>query len=101
MPAYLIANLTVTDPARFAEYREQVAPMIARYGGRYLVRGGAVTAVEGEPGLDRVVVLEFDDMAALRRFYDGADYAPLIALRQSASTGSVALVEGYAPPAGG
>lgn len=99
MPAYLIANIRVTDPARFAEYRDRVAPMIAAYGGRYLIRGGAVTPVEGEPVLDRVVVLEFPDMPALRRFYDSADYAPLIALRQSASTGDVALVEGYAPPA--
>jgi uncharacterized protein (DUF1330 family) len=98
MPAYLIANIRVTDPARFAEYRDKVAPLIARHGGRYLIRGGAVTPVEGEPRLERVVVLEFDDMAALRRFYDSADYAPLIALRQSASTGDVALVEGYTPP---
>lgn len=98
MAAYLIANIRVTDPARFAEYRDKVAPLIARYGGRYVIRGGAVTPVEGEPGLDRVVVLEFADMAALRRFYHSDDYAPLIALRQAASTGDVALVEGYAPP---
>lgn len=97
MPAYLIANIRVTDPAKFAEYREKVAPMIARFGGRYCIRGGAVTPVEGTPNLDRVVVLEFDDMAALKRFYHSEDYAPLIALRQSASTGDVALVEGYAP----
>jgi uncharacterized protein (DUF1330 family) len=95
MPAYLIANIQVTDPARFAEYRDKVAPMIARFGGRYVIRGGAVTPVEGDPGLDRVVVLEFADMAALRRFYDSEEYAPLIRLRQSASTGDVALVEGY------
>ena len=97
MAAYLIANLRVKDPARFAEYREQVTPMIERFGGRYLIRGGAVTAVEGDPGLQRVVVLEFPDMAALRRFYDSPDYAPLIALRQSAADGDVAIVEGYAP----
>lgn len=97
MAAYLIANIRVTDPAKFAEYRDKVAPMIARYGGRYLIRGGAVTPVEGTPGLDRVVVLEFTDMTALQRFYHSADYAPLIALRQSASTGDVALVEGHVP----
>jgi uncharacterized protein (DUF1330 family) len=99
MPAYLIANLRVKDPAKFAEYRDKVAPMIARHGGRYLVRGGAGTPVEGDPKLERVVVLEFPTMEALRGFYHGAEYAPLIALRQSASEGDVALVEGYAPPA--
>lgn len=96
MAAYLIANITVNDPARFADYREQVAPMIAAQGGRFLIRGGAIDVVEGEPISDRVVVLEFPDMAVLRRFYHGADYAPLIALRQSCTVSRVALVEGYA-----
>jgi uncharacterized protein (DUF1330 family) len=94
MSAYLIANITVTDPVGFAAYRDQVAPMIATFGGRYLIRGGAVTPVEGEPGLQRVVVLEFPDMARLRAFYDSPDYAPLIALRRAATVSNVALVEG-------
>ena len=71
--------------------------MIARFGGRYLVRGGAVTPVEGKPVLERVVVLEFPTMEGLKAFYHSPDYAPLIALRQEASDGDVALVEGYAP----
>jgi uncharacterized protein (DUF1330 family) len=96
MAAYLIANITVKDPSRFGEYREKVAPVIAAHGGRYLIRGCAVTAVEGDPGLDRVVVLEFPDMDTLKRFYHGADYAPLLALRESCTVSHVALVEGYA-----
>ena len=95
MAAYLIANLTVHDPAVFAQYGAQVAPIIAARGGRYLVRGGAVTPAEGEMGLGRVVIVECPDMAALRAFYDSAEYAPLMALRQTASTGTVAFVEGY------
>lgn len=95
--AYLIANIEVQHPAPFALYRDQVAPLIERYGGKYLVRGGAVTDVEGLPGLNRVVVLEFPDMAALKHFYHSADYAPLIALRQSCTVSNVALVEGYEP----
>jgi uncharacterized protein (DUF1330 family) len=93
--AYLIANIEVQNPAPFALYREQVAPLIERFGGRYLVRGGAVTDVEGTPELKRVVVLEFPDMATLKHFYHSADYAPLIALRQSCTISHVALVEGY------
>ncbi|MBL6456421.1 DUF1330 domain-containing protein [Belnapia sp. T6] len=95
MPAYLIANIEVRDPARFAEYREKVAPMITAFGGRYLVRGGAVTVVEGDPGLHRVVVLEFPSMERLRAFYDSPDYAPLLALRRAGTVSHVALVEGY------
>jgi uncharacterized protein (DUF1330 family) len=97
MAAYLVANLQITDPEKFAEYRDRVAPVIAHHGGNYLIRGGAVTALEGDPALHRVVVIAFPDMAALRGFYDSADYAPLIRLRQSASTGTVAIIEGYAP----
>lgn len=95
MAAYLIANITITDPARFSQYREAVAPMIAAHGGRYVVRGGAVSVVEGEPGFDRLIILEFPDMASLRRFYDGAEYAPLLALRVSCTVSHVCLVEGY------
>ena len=94
MAAYLIANITVTDPAGFEAYRAAVPAVIARFGGRYLVRGGAVEAKEGAPGLDRVVILEFPDMAAARAFYDSADYAPLLAMRLATTTGSLALVEG-------
>ncbi len=99
MPAYLIANITVTDPKLFDEYRAQVPAVIAHYGGKYAVRGGATETVEGTSPFNRLVVLEFATMAALKAFYHSPEYSPLIALRQRASTGDVVLVEGYAPPA--
>jgi uncharacterized protein (DUF1330 family) len=95
MLAYLIGNITVTDPTRYAEYSREVPAVIAAHGGRYLVRGGAVQEVEGSPGLNRTVVLEFADMATLRAFYDSPDYAPLRALRAATTVSHVALVEGY------
>ena len=98
MPAYLIANIKVTDPEGFGEYVRQVRPMVARFGGRYLVRGGPVEAVEGEPVLDVLAVLEFADMPALHAFYDSADYAPLLALRRASTVSHVALADGA--PAG-
>ena len=96
MTVYMIFNEQITDQAKFDAYRQQAGPLIARYGGRFLVRGGKVTPLEGTPGLHRVVIIEFADMAAARRFYDSEDYAPLIRLRQSASTGDAAIVEGGA-----
>ena len=96
MPANLFANLNVTDPASFGKYRDLVAPIVAAFGGRYLVRGGAVTDVEGAPGLKRVVLLEFPSMEALKAFYFGAEYAPVKAIREAASSGDVALLEGFA-----
>ncbi len=94
MPAYMIADITVTDPEAYAEYRAQVPSMIEQCGGRYLARGGEIDVGEGtwQPG--RIVIVEFDDVAAAKAFYNGPDYAPLKALRQRASTGSVVIVEG-------
>jgi uncharacterized protein (DUF1330 family) len=97
MAAYLIANLTITDPERYPDYRAKVPAVIAQYGGRYLVRGGAVHPLEGEPGFDRFVVLEFPSLEAAKRFYDSPEYAPLLKLRTETTRSHVALVEGYAP----
>jgi len=94
MAAYLIVDLEVTDPAAYEEYRRQVPAMIAAQGGRYLVRGGAVTVLEGDRSPQRQVVLEFPDMAHLRAFYDLPEYQPLKVLRQRASRGSLIAVEG-------
>ena len=99
MPAYLIANIDVTDPAGFATYRDQVPAVIAQYGGKYLTRGGTIEAVEGTSPFKRLVVLEFPTMAALQTFYRSPEYAPLIVLRQQSSRGEVLLVDGYTPPA--
>ncbi len=97
MTAYLIANVEVRDEARFAEYRAAVEPMIEAYGGRCLVRGTAVAMPEGALAVDRLVLLEFDDMDRLRAFYEGAEYAALMPLRAASAHTDVALFEGYPP----
>lgn len=63
MAGYLIAHLDVTDPEGFEAYRAKVPAVIAQYGGRYLIRGGAVEAVEGDWTVPRLVVLAFDSVA--------------------------------------
>jgi uncharacterized protein (DUF1330 family) len=72
--------------------------VIAAHGGRYIVRGGAHEAVEGNLPLRRLVILEFPSMAALRGFYASAEYKPLLALRLASARSDVTFVEGYAPP---
>jgi uncharacterized protein (DUF1330 family) len=94
MPAYVIADITVQDPDRYAQYRAQVPPTVAQHGGRFIVRGGAHERLEGDWQPGRLVVIEFPDMAAARAWYASQEYGPLIKLRQSASAGSVLLVEG-------
>jgi len=95
LAAYLHAHLEVTDPVGYEDYRRQVPAMIAAHGGRYLVRGGAATRLEGDgPPLQRQVILEFPDMAALMAFYRSPEYQPLIALRQRCSRGEIVVIEG-------
>jgi uncharacterized protein (DUF1330 family) len=94
MAAYLIADITVQNPEVYADYRKQVPATVAKHGGRFLVRGGAHEALEGDWRPGRVVVIEFPDMAAAKAWYGSREYGPLLKLRQSASTGSVILVEG-------
>ncbi len=97
MACYLIANITVTDPEQYEVYREQMLPVVAHYGGRYLVRAGAVHWLEGDLSLDRLVVIEFDSLEQARSFYDSPEYAPLLKLRKETTDSALALVEGYTP----
>jgi uncharacterized protein (DUF1330 family) len=85
MAAYWIAEHTITDAPKFEEYRVKVALMIAKHGGRYITKAGSHKLVETiRRWPDRVVIIEFPDMAALNEWYNSAEYRPLIALRQAA-----------------
>jgi len=94
MSAYLIADVEIHDPDVYAEYRRQVLPLIQKHGGRFIVRGGAHEVLEGDWRPQRVVIIEFPEMAALKAWYRSPEYAKLIALRQGASRGSLVAVEG-------
>jgi len=98
MAAYVVAEVEVTDPAVYEEYRKLVPSTIAKYGGKYLVRGGAVDVKEGGWQPKRLVVLEFASMDQARTWYHSPEYAPALALRTKAARSKVLLVDG-APPA--
>ncbi len=74
MAAYVIAQLEVTDPVAYERYRAAAPPTIAAAGGRYLARGGEITALEGRHDGRRVVLLEFPTVEAARAWYDGDAY---------------------------
>jgi uncharacterized protein (DUF1330 family) len=94
MPAYIIARITVTDPAQFAKYREVTPAAVAAFGGKFVVRGGEMETLEGPEETNRVVVLEFESMEKAREFYNSDQYQAAIALRQPASDGQFVLLEG-------
>ena len=94
MAAYVIGEIEVTDPATYEDYRKQVLAVVAKYGGRFIVRGGKVHALEGNWSPQRLVMLEFPSVEQAQKFYRSPEYAPLIALRQKASRGKLVIVEG-------
>jgi uncharacterized protein (DUF1330 family) len=94
MAAYVIADITILDPDVYEGYRRQVPAVIEKYGGRYLVRGGASEAFEGDWQPSRLIVLEFPDMDALQRWYQSDDYQALLRIRQSAARSNIIAVQG-------
>ena len=95
MAVYFIADIEVTDPEVFEEYRKKAAPIIEKYGGRYLVRGGEPEAVEGDWNPSRIVVLEFPSEEHLKTFATAPDYEPVAAIRHRSANTNAIMVQGY------
>jgi uncharacterized protein (DUF1330 family) len=94
VPAYVIADVDVTNPAGYEPYRPLAAASIAQFGGRFIVRGGAAELLEGGPAPGRAVVIEFPDADTAKRWYFSDEYQQALKLRQANSTARVILVEG-------
>jgi uncharacterized protein (DUF1330 family) len=94
MPAYIIAEVDVTNPTGYEAYRPLAGASIAQYGGKFVVRGGKAELIEGSPDPARVVVIEFADSDAAKRWYHSPEYQEALKIRLANSTGRVLLVEG-------
>jgi uncharacterized protein (DUF1330 family) len=93
MPAYLIARVEVTDWDRYKEYMKATPAAIARFGGRFIVRGGQMVTLEGPPETHRVVVIEFRDLETVKAFYHSPEYAAARELRLGAATGQFLAID--------
>ena len=98
MAAYIIADVEIKDPARYAEYIKVVPPTIAKFGGRFVVRGGRTEALEGAWSPGRIVILEFPTFERAKEWWASDEYSGPKALRQAASIGSLVLVQGVEGP---
>jgi uncharacterized protein (DUF1330 family) len=94
MPAYFVVELEVNNDAGMQAYRAAVPATLAQYGGRFLARGGAAELIEGGPEPKRVVVLEFADAAAVKRWYNSPEYQKILPDRLANCTGRAFIVEG-------
>ena len=94
MPAYLIADIRVRDAAAYEDYKRGVAPLAAKHGGEYLVRGGRFEVLEGSWMPSRLVLFRFPDRDSVKGFFDDPDYRELKALRQRSAESSIVVVDG-------
>jgi uncharacterized protein (DUF1330 family) len=94
MPAYILAQIDVHDPETFERYREKVAPLVQAFGGRYIVRGGEITPLEGELSAPRLVIIEFEDREAAKRWYFSDEYQEILKLRLDSANGTAVIVDG-------
>ena len=94
MKVYLIVHIEVTNPELMEKYRELVPKIVAKYQGKYLVRGGDSEILEGDYFKHRIVLLEFPSRQQANNFYHSEDYAPVKMLRIEAGNNSIVLVEG-------
>ncbi len=94
MSAYVIVQVNVTDSEKYDEYKKLTPASAEKYGGSFIVRGGAMEYIEGELPYARVVVLEFPDTEKASEWYNGPEYQHAKSVREGASEGVFTLVEG-------
>ena len=94
MAAYVVVQVDVTDPVRYEDYKRMVPASMAKYGGRFIVRGGRTETLEGSWAPSRFVRVEFPSMERARAWWASEEYAEAKALRQATSSTEMILVEG-------
>ena len=92
--AYLISDITVTDPAQYEEYKKLSTLAMQAHGAEVCIRGGAMQVLEGDWSPQRVVVLKFPSVEHARAFYDSPEYTKARAARAGAATMRMIVVEG-------
>lgn len=94
MVAYVIADVEVTNPAQYEEYKKLTPAAVALHGGRFLVRGGTTALLEGEWPVGRIIVLEFPTLEQAKKFYASVEYTAARRVRAGAANLKIIAVEG-------
>ena len=94
MPAYAIVMVRVDDPETYKEYTLRTPPIVKKYGGKFLARGGEVNTIEGEPFNDRLVILEFPSKRAIHDFFSDPEYQVASEYRKASSEARILAIDG-------
>jgi uncharacterized protein (DUF1330 family) len=92
--AYIIANVRITNPAQYEEYKKFSSAAFLAHGVEVLARGGKVEVLEGDWTPDRMVLLKFDSIDAARAFYQSSDYVLARNAREGAAVMRMVILEG-------
>ncbi|MGY3211841.1 DUF1330 domain-containing protein [Mucilaginibacter sp. HD30] len=96
MSAYVISEVEFMDAAATDKYRTLAAAAIAKYGGKYLVRGATPTVAEGETNDRLFVIVEFASMVVIQEWYNSEDYAKALVYKEQALKRRLVFAEGVA-----
>jgi uncharacterized protein (DUF1330 family) len=94
MAAYVVLDIEVTNPDKFARYKELAPPAIAAYGGRYIARGGTTEVLEGSWTPNRIVILEFPTIERAKTWLESPEYRAARELRDACTTTNAFVTEG-------
>ncbi|MEP6830385.1 MAG: DUF1330 domain-containing protein [Rhizomicrobium sp.] len=97
MRAYVVGEVNVTDAQTYKTYIAATTPIVAKFGGVYVARGGRSVPVEGAPPAGRIIMIQFPSLAAAQAFEGSAEYLKVAPIRQRSSTGRFFIVEGTTP----
>ena len=95
MAAYIVARIQITKPEQYREYTLRTPAVVAKYGGRFIVRGAEVHSLEGPAEPRRIVILEFPTIERARAFWSSPEYSRLRKFREGAGEAQFILVDGY------
>ena len=94
MPAYVVIETDIHDPEQYEKYKAVSPGAVAAGGGRFVARGGELAVLEGDWHPSRLVILEFPDIEAAKRWYESPEYAEARRLREGAATLRMVAVQG-------
>ncbi|MDV3308460.1 MAG: DUF1330 domain-containing protein [Cyclobacteriaceae bacterium] len=94
MKAYVIVDITITNPSTYEEYKKLTPASLKPFGGKFIVRGGNAERLEGDWQPGRIVVMEFPSFEKAKEWWSSEVYAPAKAMRQSAAVTQMIVVEG-------
>jgi len=94
MPAYIVVEVTLHNPAEYEDYKKLTPGSLTNYQGKFIVRGGKTETLEGDWSPQRFVILEFPTVALAKAWWASEEYAPAKALRQRTASSKMIVVEG-------